>query len=89
MANGGSNWNSFMQGRQARLVMNGLCVFFCVYYGVDALMEMLTPERAELMMQSLGPTAYYAVTIVRMLVCLGTGVAFGRMFLKVLNEEDE
>lgn len=89
MANWGNDWNSMMQTRQARIVMYGICVFFCVYYGVDAVMEMLSPERSANLMQIAGPVGYYAMTIVRAVVCMGTGIAFGRLVLKALNEEDE
>ena len=89
MAQSGNDWNSFMQSRKARLAMYGICVFFCVYYAVDAVLEMMSPERSALMMQATGATAYYAITVARAVVLLFTGGAFGRMWLKVLKEEDD
>ena len=83
---GGGNWSSFMQSRQAQIVLYSICVFFCVFYAVDGVMEMLSPERSAQMMGALGETGYYAVTIARCVVLLITGVAFGRIVLKTIRE---
>ena len=89
MANLGNDWNSFMQTKQARMTLYGISVFFCLYYAVDALMELMSPERSATMMQMVGPTGYYAMTIARFVVLLVTGIAFGRMVYKTYASEDE
>jgi hypothetical protein len=86
--NNGGGWNSFMQSRQAQVVLYGICVFFCVYYAVDGVLEMLSPERSAQMMSATGETGYYALTIVRCVVLLITGGAFGRIVLKTLRDGD-
>ena len=78
-----------MQSKNARLAMYGICVFFCVYYAVDAVMEMMSPERSAYMMQETGSTVYYVITVARAIVLLVTGIAFGRMWFKVFKEDDE
>lgn len=88
MAGNGSNWNSFMQSRQAQIVLYSICVFFCVFYAVDGVLEMLSPERSAQMMGALGETGYYAVTIIRCIVLLITGAAFGRIVLRTMREGD-
>ena len=78
-----------MQTKNTRLAMYGICVFFCVYYAVDALLEMMSPERSAYMMQATGPTMYYVITVARVIVLLATGGAFGRMWFKVFKEEEK
>ncbi|MBR3326881.1 MAG: hypothetical protein IKG22_06110 [Atopobiaceae bacterium] len=89
MAASGNDWNSLMQTKRARMFLYGICVFFCVVYAVDGLIEMFTPERAAKMIEIMGQPGYYAMTIIRTIVLLATGVAFGRMVIKISNEEDK
>ena len=88
MSNSGNDWNSFMQSRPARLVLNALCTVICAYYVVDGVREMMSPERSAVLIEQLGPTAYYALTVVRILVCIWVSVVFGRMTWKTFNEQD-
>lgn len=89
MAQNGGDWNSFMQSKQAQVVLYGICVFFCLFYAVDGIMELMSPERSAAMMGALGETGYYALTVVRTVVLLGTAVAFGRVVIRTYNEKDE
>ena len=41
------------------------------------------------MIEIMGQPGYYAMTIIRTIVLLATGVAFGRMVIKISNEEDK
>lgn len=84
-----NGWDSFMQRKQTRMALYGICVFFCLYYAVDGIMEMMSPERSALMMTNIGETGYYALTIARIVVLLITGVAFGRIVLKTYKEPEE
>ena len=87
---GGNNgWNSFMQSRETQLFLYGVVVVFCVYYAVDAVRELMTPERSAVLMEAMGSTAYYIVTVLRAVVCLGTGVAFARMALRIFRDKQE
>lgn len=88
MANNGNSWNSFMQSKQAQVVLYSICVFFCILYAVDGVLEMMSPERSASMIEAIGETGYYAMTIVRCVVLLITGVAFGRIVLKTMARED-
>ncbi len=83
MANGGGGWNSFMQSREAQLVLYSICVFFCLYYAVDGIMEMMSPERSALMIANIGQGGYMALTITRTVVLAITAVAFGRIVYKI------
>lgn len=87
---GGNNgWSEFMQSREVQLFMYGAVVVFCVYYAVDAVRELMTPERSAVLMEAMGSTAYYVVTILRAIVCLGTGVAFARIALRIFRDKQE
>lgn len=88
MAGNGNDWNSFMQQKSVQMLMYGICVLFCLYYAVDGIMEMMSPERSALMMQSLGATGYYALTIVRTIVLVCTAGAFARMVLRMRSEDE-
>lgn len=89
MAGGGNNWNSFMQSKQTQMVMYSICVFFCLFYAVDGIMEMMSPERSALMMANIGAGGYYAIMIVRTIVLFITAGAFGRIVYKNYKEQDE
>ncbi|MDO4798850.1 MAG: hypothetical protein Q4A01_12625 [Coriobacteriales bacterium] len=83
----GSNWNSFMQEKRTQVVLYGICVFFCLFYAIDGVRELLTPERVEQMVAIMGAPGYYAMTIVRTVVLLITAVAFGRIAYKAYKEQ--
>ncbi|MDO5118473.1 MAG: hypothetical protein Q4G41_08080 [Coriobacteriales bacterium] len=89
MANRGNDWNSFMQSRYAQLVLNGFCTIITAFYAVDAVREMLSPERSAVLMQQVGPTMYYVLTVARTLVCVWVSFIFGRMTYKVYLKKDD
>ena len=89
MANNGNGWNSFMQTKEAQMVLYSICVLFCVFYAVDGVMEMMSPERSALMMSNIGQPGYYALTITRVVVLLITGFAFGRVVYKIYKGKDK
>lgn len=88
MANNGNDWNSFMQSRQARLILNGFCTLICAWYAVDAVREMISGG-SPMLIEQVGSTAYYALTVGRALVCVWVSIVFGRMTYKVLTEKDD
>ncbi len=89
MSNNGSSWNDFIQSREARLVMYAFCSLMCAGYAVDAVREMLTPERAAQLMDQVGATTYYLLTVTRALACAWGAVAFGRMSFQLYREKDD
>lgn len=89
MANAGNDWNSFMQSRQARLVLYGISVACCLFYAVDGVRELVASEPPAQLVEAMGETGYYVMTVVRTVVLLVTGVAFGRMAYKTYDEKDE
>lgn len=89
MAQIGDDWNSFMQTKTVRMAMYAIPVFFCVYYAIDSVLEMMSPERSANMINMMGAPGYYAMTIIRCVVLAATGIAFGRMAYKTMSEEDE
>ena len=78
-----------MQTKRARMFLYGICVFFCVVYAVDGLIELFTPERAAKMIEIMGQPGYYAMTIIRTVVLLITAFAFGRIVYKRFTEKDD
>ena len=85
--NRGNDWNSFMQSREAQVILYGIVVFFCAYHAIDAVRELMSPERSAALVEAMGQTAYYVVTVLRAVVCVGTGAAFGRMALRAYQEK--
>ncbi len=85
--NGGNDWNSLMQSREAQVVLYGIVVVFCAYHAIDAVRELMSPERSAALVEAMGQTAYYVVTILRAVVCVGTGAAFARMALRAFREK--
>lgn len=82
------SWNELMQSKPMRILFNGIVVAACVYYAVDAVMEMLSPERSTQMIEMLGTTTFYLVDGCRAIVCAVCAVIFSRMLMKVFAEDD-
>lgn len=89
MANKGNDWSSFMQTKSVQVTMYGLCVFFCLFYSVDGILELMSPERSANMIALMGAPGYYAMTIIRCVVLLITGVLFARVAYKVWQKPDD
>lgn len=84
----GDDWNRFMQSKPVRLAMNGLCAGICAYYAIGAVFDLVRPgEQALMLIEAMGTTGFYALTIVRMLVCLWVTVVFARMTIKVFQDK--
>ena len=84
-----NSWNEFMQTKQARAVMYGICIAFSVFYAIDAVMELMDPVRSARYIETLGTTTFYLMDVGRAVVCAITAVAFARILLKTINEPDE
>lgn len=89
MARRGDDWSSMMQTPEARLILNGVCAVMTAFYAVDAVREMLSPERSAALVENIGPTAYYVITCIRFLVCAWAAIAFGRMAIKAFKAKGE
>ena len=90
MANKGNNWNSFMEDKPTRILLNALCMVFCGYYAVGAVIDLVRPsESSQLLIAQMGQTGYIVMTVVRLLVMLWAAVAFARMAYKVYKEDDK
>ena len=83
------SWNSFMQSKQARLVMYAACVAFTIYYAIDAMREMFSPDQSAALIQAMGEPTFYLMEIGRAAVCLITGIAFARILWRTYNEPDK
>jgi hypothetical protein len=86
----GEDWNNFMQSKPVRIALNLMCASFCVFYAIDAIRELIgePSETAVLLVQQIGPGAYTAITVARAVVCAVTGIVFGRMALKAVQEQE-
>ncbi len=89
MANNGGDWNSFMQSKQMQTILYSICVFFCLFYAVGGIMDLMHPERSAALIANMGETGFYAMTIIRTVVLLITGVAFARIVYKRAKSGDE
>ncbi len=81
------NWNTFMERRQTQLFLYGICVVCCLFYAVDGVLELMSPERSAVMIDRMGSAGYYAMTIIRTVVLVITAVAFGRVAYKNLKDK--
>lgn len=88
MLGNGDNWNEIMQSKVARLVLNGICVVVTGYYAIGGMVELATPpsESTQMLVDQLGTTAYFALTIARIIVCLWVCIAFLRMIARTIRE---
>ena len=84
-----NSWNNFMQTKQARIAMYGICVAFSVFYAIDAVMELMDPVRSAQYIETLGTTTFYLMDGGRALVCAITAIAFARILHKTMNEPDK
>lgn len=86
----GNNWNSFMQEKPTRILLNALCSVICGYYGVGAIVDLVRPnENAQMLAEQIGQTGYLVLTVLRLLAMLWATVAFARAAVKILQEKDE
>lgn len=89
MAGQGNNWNDFMQSKPVRMALNALCSVICGYYAIGAVFDLVRPSETSLMLiEQMGTYGYYALTVVRMVVCLWVAVVFARMTVKTFHEEE-
>ena len=89
MADNGGGWNSFMQSKQMQMVLYSVCVFFCLFYAVGGIMDLMNPERSAALVANIGETGYLVLTIVRTVVLLVTAGAFARIVYKMAKSDDE
>ena len=78
-----------MQSKQMQVVLYSVCVFFCLFYAVGGVMDMMHPERSAALIANIGETGYYVLTIVRTVVLLVTAGAFARIVYKMAKSDDE
>lgn len=83
------DWYRFMQSKPVRVALNTMCAVITGSYAVGAVMDLVSPgDQAQMLMESLGTTGFYAITVARMLVCLWVAIVFARMTLKVFQDKD-
>lgn len=78
----GNDWNSFMQRKSVQVALYGICTIFCLAYAVDGIRELISPDSSAALIESIGTTAFYALTITRSVILLITTVAFARITYK-------
>lgn len=78
-----------MQSREARIVLYGICTVFCFYHSVSAVVDLLHPETSAQLIEAMGSTGFYAMTVVRLIALVWAGVAFGRMAYKAFQEKSK
>lgn len=89
MATRNDNRNSFMDSPEAQVAMYCVCVAFCVFYAVGAVRDLISPTANEQLVASIGEGGFLALTITRLVVCIVTGAAFGRLALKIHRKRRE
>jgi hypothetical protein len=86
----GNDWNSFMQQKTTRVLLNALVACMTAFYAIDAVRELMNPnETALIMIEQVGRPAYLALTIARLVVCVWVSITFARLVIKTLQEEDK
>ena len=86
----GNDWNSFMQQKTTRVLLNALVACITAFYAIDAARELMTPsETGLIMIEQIGQPAYLALTVARLAVCVWVSVTFARLVIKTLQEEDK
>ncbi len=83
MAAPNNGWNSFFGSREGQMAMYGIAALFAAYYGIDAFRELLHPDLNSQLALSIGTGGYYALLIARLVVCIITSVAFGKLIYKI------
>ena len=78
-----------MQSKQMQMVLYSVCVFFCLFYAVGGIVDMMHPERSAALVANIGETGYLVLTIVRTVVLLVTAGAFARIVYKMAKSDDE
>ena len=76
-----------MRSKPAQIVLYSLCVLFCLRYAIAGVWELMHPQDAVTLIQTMGETAYYVVTIARVAVCFITGIMFGRIVYRIAREK--
>ncbi len=88
MAGNDNSWSSFMQSRTVRLALNTVCTLVCVSHAADGVRELMSGG-SPMLIEQIGQTAYYALTIGRIVVLSFVAFAFARLTYKVAVEEDK
>lgn len=76
-----------MQSRTVRLILNTLCTLVCVSHAADGVRELMSGG-SQILIEQIGSTAYYALTIGRIVVLAWVAFVFARMAYKAATEED-
>ena len=82
------DWNSFIQSKSVQVAMYSICVLLCVYYAIDSIREMMSPEQSAALIENIGEMSYYALAIVRCVVLAITAAAFARIVYKTIRRND-
>lgn len=75
-----------MQSRTTQVVLYGLCVLFCVGYAIDGVADLVFSDRSVAYVATLGQTGFTIMTVTRVVVCVVTGLAFGRLIVKMFRD---
>ncbi len=81
------DWYDFLQSRPVRMLLYGICAGACVIYAVGAVRELLHPETQAMLIDAIGLTSFYALTVVRLVVMVWVAFVFGRMVWKAFKDE--
>ena len=82
------DWNSFMQDKPTRVLLNALVAVICAFYAVDAVRELISPNDTSLMLiEQMGRPGYLALTVARLVVCVWVTISFVRQIVKIIKED--
>lgn len=85
----GDDWNSFVQSRPVRILLYTICTCCCAFYGIGAVRDLIHPENSAGLIETMGSTGFYVMTGVRVVVMAWVTVAFARMVVKAIRDEDQ
>lgn len=83
------DWNSFIQSRPMRILLNAICAVCCGFYAVGGVRDLISPsDSSQVLLEQMGTTGFYAMTVIRTLVCVWVAVVFARMAYKAFKDVD-
>lgn len=85
MAN--NDWSDFMSSRVVRMICDAIVIVACARYGGDAARQLISPDTAGTLYESVGQTGFYAIYGAQLVVCAFVVVQFARRLVKDFTEK--
>lgn len=88
MAQNNNDWVTVMQSRSARIAMSVMGALFCSANVLDAAIGLLGGSLPTTLVEAIGVPAYYALTALRLVICLAAACYFVKdVYTSVKNSD--